>query len=94
MPELTMSQETVDENVETTEPSRKRFFEDDEDGNGAALTLLSVERGLVSTEGKNARTMAVPRSRVKRPNGGPRVFDQENMVIDKDFDEADFLMEE
>ncbi|KAK5991175.1 hypothetical protein PT974_09453 [Cladobotryum mycophilum] len=75
VPELTMSQESTDSIIE---PSRKRFFDEDEEFNG--------DREL-SPIGGNARAMAIPRTRMGKDRLG-----QENMALDgNDFEEAQFL---
>ncbi|OAQ98453.1 hypothetical protein LLEC1_02880 [Akanthomyces lecanii] len=84
VPELTMSQETVDGSEETTTPSRKRIYDDDEDAQELHGELSPGSRG-------NARLLAVPRSRKTKPAVG-RHAGQENMKVDQDFEDAEFLV--
>ncbi|KAK3186798.1 hypothetical protein K4F52_004544 [Lecanicillium sp. MT-2017a] len=89
VPELTMSQESVESNG----PSRKRVYDDD-DGDEARLQAFSSgwsdDISPRSSLG-NSRVLAVPRSRAR--NGATaKQMGQENMSINGDFDEADFLV--
>lgn len=85
VPELTMSQETVDGGEETaTTPSRKRIYDDDEDVRDLHGELSPGSRG-------NARLLAIPRSRKTKPAVGRHVG-QENMKVDQDFEDAEFLV--
>jgi hypothetical protein len=92
LPELTMSQESTDSDVE---PSRKRFL-DDEEGDTDRLVDTpqrwqdgSGPRSLMPMGYRNTRAMASARfGAVKSPS----MDGQENMAIDEDFDEADFLV--
>ncbi|TQV97945.1 hypothetical protein V2A60_006344 [Cordyceps javanica] len=83
VPELTMSQETVDGSENTT-PSRKRIYDDDEDAQQLNGELSPGSRG-------NARLLAVPHSRMKK-NTTSRTFGQENRTLDQDFQDAEFLV--
>ncbi|KAH7316728.1 ribonucleotide reductase inhibitor-domain-containing protein [Stachybotrys elegans] len=95
VPELTMSQESTDAN-EVMEPSRKRIFDED-DGDMAPVAVLGLSDGemgshsVAQTSWGNARRMAVPRSRMRK-HVSFKDLDQENMAVDEDFDEADFLV--
>lgn len=79
VPGLTLSQESND-SVVVSEPSRKRFF--DEDGDSDSLA---------PAEWSNARILAIPKSRAKKPLEVGDVG-QENMTGNVDFDDADFLV--
>lgn len=83
VPELTMSQETADGNEDAT-PSRKRIFDEDDDAQELHGELSPGNRG-------NARLMAVPHSRVKK-GAVIRTVGQENIKVDQDFEEAEFLV--
>ena len=100
VPELTLSQESTDSTI-SNENTRKRFFDEDErldpvrawiepkaswDGDVSPRSLAPIGWG-------NARVMAVPRSRVKR-NSPLKEVDQENMAVDSDFEDAEFLVYE
>jgi hypothetical protein len=99
VPELSLSQESTDSN--TSENTRKRFFEDDAPSD-PARTWVEPDAwdGEVSPRsltpwgnGNAGRVMAVPRSRAKK--GTPlKQVDQENMAVDQgsDFEEAEFLV--
>ncbi|PTB64698.1 hypothetical protein BBK36DRAFT_1160860 [Trichoderma citrinoviride] len=87
VPELSMSQESTDSVAESSGPTRKRFFdEQDED--------VSFWDGEGDGAGNNnSRTIAVPHSRMKKPSATLKaVVDQENMVLDDDFEDANFLV--
>ncbi len=89
VPELTMSQESVESNG----PSRKRVYDDD-DGDEARLHAFSSgwsdDISPRSSLG-NSRVLAVPRSRVR--NGATvKKSGQENISTDGDFDDAEFLV--
>ncbi|KAJ6446956.1 ribonucleotide reductase inhibitor [Purpureocillium lavendulum] len=110
VPELTMSQESVESNA--TEPSRKRIFDDDEDRSSSIPITWSAKEAARAWDGEisprtlhapagwgNARPMAIPRSRVRKGSSTTATadaphkdVDQENMVLDGDFEEADFLV--
>lgn len=96
VPELTMSQESVESAA--SEPSRKRVFADDDD----MPTAWTPQRGkpwdgevsprsLAPVSWDNARAMAVPRSRVRKSVSFKDLW-QENTALDGDFEEADFLV--
>lgn len=101
IPELTMSQESTD-STESNANTRKRFFTDDAndavdpvetwvagDGDGEVSPRTLVPGGFGN------RVMAIPRSRAaKRAGVSPlkEAVDQENMAIDGDFEEAEFLV--
>jgi len=103
IPGLTMSQESNDSTADSAN-ARKRFFIDeaddavdpvetsmaggDGDGEISSRTLAPGGFG-------NARIMAIPRSRAAKKTGGvplKETTDQENMAIDGDFEEAEFLV--
>lgn len=85
VPELTMSQETVDGADETAATSsRKRIYGDDDDKQELHGELSPGSRG-------NARLLAIPRSRKTKPAVGRHVG-QQNMKVDQDFDDAEFLV--
>lgn len=86
IPELTMSQESTESVDSSPETSRKRIF-DDEDN----VDLRREASPGTLTPGGNARAMAVPRSRAKKPVPF-KGFGQENMAVDEDFEDADFLV--
>ncbi|PNY27498.1 Uncharacterized protein TCAP_02576 [Tolypocladium capitatum] len=101
VPELTLSQESVDSTA--SEPSRKRTFADD-DAAATDDTLVAwapqpgkpwdgevSPRSLAPVSWGNARVMAVPRSRVRK-SVSFKDLGQENMALDGDFEEADFLV--
>ncbi|KAK1244570.1 hypothetical protein MKX07_003369 [Trichoderma sp. CBMAI-0711] len=86
VPELSMSQESTD-SVAESGLSRKRFLdEQDED-----ISFWDRDGGDVAG---NNRAIAVPRSRMKKqqPAALKAVVDQENMVVDDDFEDANFLV--
>lgn len=84
VPELTMSQETVDGN-ETTTPSRKRIHDDEEEHAQQLRGELSPgSRG-------NARLLATVHSRMKK-GAVYRNVGQENRKTDQDFEDAAFLV--
>ncbi|KHO01282.1 Ribonucleotide reductase inhibitor [Metarhizium album ARSEF 1941] len=97
VPGLTMSQESVDSNA--PEPSRKRGHNDDERPDCPTLLALPSKgwddevspRSFAPSQWGNSRVMAVPRTRLKKR---PSLKDmgQENMAVDGDFGEADFLV--
>ncbi|TFB01082.1 hypothetical protein CCMA1212_006762 [Trichoderma ghanense] len=83
VPELSMSQESTD-SVGESGPSRKRFLdEQDED--------VSFWGGDNEAAGNN-RAIAVPRSRMKKQPAPLKAVDQENMMVDDDFEDANFLV--
>lgn len=84
VPDLTMSQETVDGNETATPPSRKRIYDDEEYVQQLGGELSPGSRG-------NARLLAVPHSRVKKSTVH-RTVGQENRNVDQDFEDADFLV--
>ncbi|KJZ74867.1 hypothetical protein HIM_05776 [Hirsutella minnesotensis 3608] len=90
VPELTLSQESVESNE--PEPTRKRIFDDDDDDDGFIPTddkaSWSMSSKMWDTQSGNARIMAIPRSRVKKSTAAG----QENVAMDEDFEEADFLV--
>jgi hypothetical protein len=104
IPGLTMSQESTDSTV-SVKGARKRSL-DGEAGDsiqpwlsGTSLPsadgALSPRGGLAPMNWGNARVMAVPRSRLARKESYKSEghdFDQENMAIDQDFGDADFLV--
>ena len=77
VPELTMSQESVESNG----PSRKRFFEENETEDSDIQTRTRA----------NSRVLAVPRSRARKSTAFEGA-DQENMAVDNDFEDAEFLV--
>ncbi|EFY87092.1 hypothetical protein MAC_06881 [Metarhizium acridum CQMa 102] len=97
VPELTMSQESVDSNA--SELSRKRCHSDDERADCPTLLALPSKgwddqvspRSFAPSQWGNMRVMAVPRTRVKKRSSFKDV-DQENAAVDGDFGEADFLV--
>lgn len=86
VPELTMSQETVDGADERAiTPSRKRIYGDDDD-------VQELLHGELSPGSRgNARLLAIPRSRKSKPTVG-RHAGQENIKVDQDFEDAEFLV--
>ncbi|KAJ3482253.1 hypothetical protein NLG97_g7614 [Lecanicillium saksenae] len=78
-----MSQETVDGN-ETVTPSRKRIYDDDEEAQQLNGELSPGGRG-------NARTLAIPHSRMKKGTVYRNVG-QENIKVNQDFEDAEFLV--
>jgi hypothetical protein len=92
LPGLTMSQESAqtDDGFDT---SRKRILDDDDDADGQPFSFNggSSSPALSPAAWGNGRVMAVPRSRV--PKTAPlKGVGQENMAVDEDFDDADFLV--
>ncbi|PHH76561.1 hypothetical protein CDD80_1422 [Ophiocordyceps camponoti-rufipedis] len=88
VPGFSSSQETVEDDVEPSTPSRsrKRFFADDDDDG-------QDEEGYPGWMIPNSRVKATPRSRAAK--GAHADHDdpgQENMMVDGDFGEADFLV--
>ncbi|KAI9167559.1 hypothetical protein HJFPF1_03687 [Paramyrothecium foliicola] len=91
LPELTMSQESTDSTF-STETSRKRFFDDDDAEEVDVPKQWDGQlspRSLAPMGYRNTRVIAVPRSREAKSS---TQADQENMVVDEDFDEAEFLV--
>lgn len=91
VPELTLSQESTDSAVSSSS-MRKRILEDDEDAAGNDSGARNLMAG-----GGNARPMAVPRSRIMARKTGiappaKAAVDQENVTMDGDFEDADFLV--
>ncbi|POR33683.1 Uncharacterized protein TPAR_06108 [Tolypocladium paradoxum] len=104
VPELTLSQESVESTA--PEPSRKRVFADDDDDAPAPADDMPAAwtpqpgelwddelspRSLAPVGWGNARVMAVPRSRLRKGLSF-KGLGQENMALDGDFEEADFLV--
>lgn len=81
VPELTMSQESVESNSASTAPSRKRFYDDNDAEDVPAQNLCAA----------HARVLAVPRTR-SRKSAAHTSIPQETMAVDNDFDDADFLV--
>lgn len=102
IPELTMSQENNDGSADSAANARKRFFIDEADDTVETFMANGDGDGEISprtlTPGGfgNARIMAIPRSRAAKRTGGvsplKETADQENMAIDGDFEEAEFLV--
>lgn len=94
VPGLTMSQESADSTDSSNLNVRKRLLDDEEDGVDNVQDSVVGPRTLTPSGVGNARTFAVPRSRVARKAApqAKQVVDQENMVVDGDFEEADFLV--
>ncbi|QPG96760.1 hypothetical protein C2857_005196 [Epichloe festucae Fl1] len=98
VPELTLSQESVESNM--SESSRKRVYDDnDRDDEPTMLTQPSKgwdeevsPRSFAPSEWRTSRVMAVPRSRVRKSAVPFKGIDQENMAVDGDFEDADFLV--
>ncbi|GAB0137103.1 hypothetical protein EsDP_00005386 [Epichloe bromicola] len=98
VPELTLSQESVESNV--SESSRKRVYdENDRDDEPTMLTQPSKgwdeevsPRSFAPSEWRTSRVMAVPRSRARKSAVPFKGIDQENMAVDGDFEDADFLV--
>ncbi|KAL7910244.1 ribonucleotide reductase inhibitor domain-containing protein [Trichoderma velutinum] len=86
IPELSMSQESMDSVVES-ESSRKRTFDDNE------LWDFETSEAVYTQLDFNNRPIAVPHSQIKKAFT-PKAFEQENMVMDEDqdFPDADFLV--
>ncbi|RFU79805.1 ribonucleotide reductase inhibitor [Trichoderma arundinaceum] len=90
VPELSMSQESTD-SVESG-PSRKRFFEEQDDLQGPYFRQFDPHvPGWDGEDSGNNRAIAVPHSRIKK-GSALKGFDQENMAVDDDFDDANFLV--
>lgn len=81
VPELSMSQESTDSVIESG-PSRKHFLDEQDDPHVS---------GWDGDAAGNNRTIAVPRSRVKKASA-LKGLDQENMAVDDDFEDANFLV--
>lgn len=94
VPGLTMSQESTD-SITSTRSVRKRFFGDDEAETVQqwmdAPDLIGSRSLTPAGWGSNARPIAVPRSRAAK-RADIKNPDQENMVVDEDFEDADFLV--
>lgn len=94
VPELTLSQESA-VSTESSEPSRKRIL-DEEDVDERPVLAWDGEvspRSLAPMGWRNGRVMAIPRSRAKKTTG-LKDLGQENMAMDGDFEDADFLVYE
>lgn len=97
VPELTMSQESMDSNA--SDSSRKRVHTEEESADRPTMLAHPSKgwdeqvspRSFAPSQWGNSRLMAVPRTRVKKSPSFKHV-DQENMVVDGDFEEADFLV--
>ena len=90
VPELTLSQESTDSTASSCN-MRKRIYDEDD----AEESPDSNSRNLTMGNSGNARVMAIPRSRVAKRSGNTSLknaVDQENMAIDDDFEDADFLV--
>ncbi|KAF4122843.1 Ribonucleotide reductase inhibitor [Geosmithia morbida] len=107
IPGLTLSQESVESSAVEASPNnvRKRFYDDDDDTIEPVHQSVSAAddvspRTLTPVGFGNARSraIAVPRTRTLKKNSVPGTetatmpVDQENMAVDGDFDEADFLV--
>lgn len=93
LPELTMSQESV-ESTDSSVRSRKRAFQENDVDEPAQTRAYDGEvspRTLVPSDLGNARVMAVPQSRVKEPIS-IRDLGHENVSVQDDFEEAGFLV--
>lgn len=102
VPGLTLSQESADSTV-SSKSARKRSFGEEEAepvhqwvaGTAAAsfdtADLISPRSLAPVGWGSNARPMAVPRSRMAK-TVPLKPLDQENMAMDEDFEDADFLV--
>ncbi|PHH80437.1 hypothetical protein CDD82_1736 [Ophiocordyceps australis] len=93
VPGLTLSQESITStDSEARPPCRKRVLTLDDDADPGAVTRwVGGEVGphtLVPGTGANARVVATPHGRLHKSTA----LDQENMALDHDFDEADFLV--
>ncbi|UKZ56759.1 hypothetical protein TrVGV298_010600 [Trichoderma virens] len=88
IPELSMSQESMDSVVDG-EYSRKRTFDDND------LWNFETNETGYAQPGFNNRPIAVPHSQIKKAFA-PKPFEQETMVVDadedEDFEDADFLV--
>lgn len=102
VPELTMSQESTDSAI-STKSARKRSYGDEIldpvqpwIGGTPSKWDAEVSPGSLTSAGVgNARVMAIPRSRATRRASAAALqkdVDQENMVADQDFEDADFLV--
>ncbi|KAH6605298.1 ribonucleotide reductase inhibitor [Trichoderma cornu-damae] len=92
VPELSMSQESSD-GVHSG-PSRKRSFLDEQDDlqdDPQDPYSRQFNPGRDGEGSSNKRAMAVPRSRVS-VGSALKGTDQENMVVDDDFEDANFLV--
>ncbi|RDA95321.1 hypothetical protein CP533_3465 [Ophiocordyceps camponoti-saundersi (nom. inval.)] len=93
IPSLTLSQETIDdedddEKILKPSPTRKRSLPDDEDDEWS-FPGQAYAPGWSSA---NARVKATPRPRFAKGAGPAEDVGQENMVLDGDFGDADFLV--
>ncbi|KAG6301519.1 hypothetical protein E4U09_005109 [Claviceps aff. purpurea] len=96
VPELTLSQESVDSTV--SEPSRKRVYTDMELHEAPSMPQSREgwddevsPRNFAPSEWKSPRVMAMPKPRV-RQGVWVKGMVQENLVGDEDFEEAEFLV--
>ncbi|KAM0252342.1 hypothetical protein ACHAQJ_007780 [Trichoderma viride] len=96
VPELSMSQESTD-SVESG-PSRKRFFDEQDDLQDPYSWQFSPHvQGWDGEDAGNNRAIAVPHSRIKK-GSALKGIDQENMAVDgsddddDDFEDANFLV--
>ncbi|KAG6045200.1 hypothetical protein E4U39_002616 [Claviceps sp. Clav50 group G5] len=96
VPELTLSQESVDSTV--SEPSRKRVYTDMELHEAPTMPQSLggwddevSPRSFAPSEWRSPRVMAVPKPRV-RQGVWVKGMDQKNSVEDEDFEEASFLV--
>ncbi|RDA89223.1 hypothetical protein CP532_0555 [Ophiocordyceps camponoti-leonardi (nom. inval.)] len=98
LPGLTLSQETIDEDDDDEDdsdkilkPPRKRSLPEDEEEDEWSLPGQAYTPGWSSA---NARVKATPRHRAaaKRAGGEAEDVGQENMMVDGDFGDADFLV--
>jgi hypothetical protein len=105
LPQLTMSQESNDSSADSAANARKRFFMDEADDTVDPVERFMAggdgdgeisPRTLAPGGFGNARVMAIPRSRAAKSAGGvlplKETADQENMAMDGDFEEAEFLV--
>ncbi|KEY73151.1 hypothetical protein S7711_04899 [Stachybotrys chartarum IBT 7711] len=94
LPELTMSQEST-HSTDSIGSSRKRLLDEEDEAVPLAwhhpkrLDGDLGARSLTPSPFGNSRLIAVPRSRVRK---SVSFKDQENMALDEDFDEAEFLV--
>ncbi|KAF4587350.1 Ribonucleotide reductase inhibitor [Ophiocordyceps camponoti-floridani] len=88
LPFCGINRETVEDHVEPPTPSRsrKRFFTDNDDDDA------QDEEGYPGWMIPNARVKATPRSRASKGAHADDDPGQENMMVDGDFGEADFLV--
>lgn len=84
IPGLTMSQESTDGMDSELEPSRKRFFDENDEEVDDFGALATSDYG-------NGRVLAIPQSRLQK-TGISRGPGQENLAGDHDFEEAGFLV--